>query len=242
MYGGEINSTPWFMQEKKYPINKWAIDDRPREKLLGKTPSALSDSELLAIIIHHGSGERSAVDLAREILSLSDNNLQELGRLTAEELMRVKGIGRAKAATIAACLELGRRRQASLPILKTAVLSSQEAAYFLQSQFSHYPNEIFAVVFLNYANYVKHYSIISVGGISSTVVDIRLLLKKALDMEAVKLILCHNHPSGNLHPSQADKAITAKIKQAAAMLDLQVLDHVIVSEEGYFSFADEGIL
>jgi DNA repair protein RadC len=230
------------MQEQKYSIKEWAKDDRPREKLLSKSPSALSDSELLAILINKGSRQKSAVDLAREVLSLVKNSLAELGRLSVKDLVGIKGIGEAKAISIAAALELGRRRQAAGFLEKTHVKHSADIALYLQSLLRDHTQEVFAVIFLNQANKINHFDIISEGGITGTVADPRVILKLALQHEAVSLVLCHNHPSGNLHPSRADEALTHKIKEAAKYFDIRLLDHIIVSNEGYFSFADQGIL
>jgi DNA repair protein RadC len=230
------------MQVGKQSIKNWASDDRPREKLVNKGPLALSDSELLAILIHHGTREKSAVELAREIMQLGKNNLQELGRLTVKEIMKVKGIGLAKGIAIVAALELGRRRQAAISLEKPVIKGSRDIAGYMQSLLSDLSHEVFAVVFLNRANKLLHFEIISRGGITGTVADPRIILKKALEEEAVGLILCHNHPSGNLSPSRADEELTRKIKQAAAFFDISVLDHIIVSSTGYFSFADEGLL
>jgi DNA repair protein RadC len=230
------------MQEEKYPIKTWSKDDRPREKLLSKTSKGLSDSELLAILLGNGTRNKSAVDLAKELLQLGKNNLNELAKLSVKELMKIKGIGEAKAITIAAALELGRRRQTSGLLQKTIITNSTDVASYLQVLLKDYRQEVFAVVFLNRANKINHFEIVSEGGITGTVADPRIILKKALDEHAVSLILCHNHPSGNLKPSVADQELTLKIKEAARYFDIKVMDHVIVSDEGYFSFADEGIL
>ncbi len=230
------------MQAQKYSIKDWAIDDRPREKLLSKSPVALSDSELLAILIIKGNKGKSAVDLAKQVLQLGKNNLNELGRLSVKELMGIKGIGQVKAITIAAALELGRRRQATAFLIKPRVKSSTDIANYLQTLLSDYQHEVFAVLFLNRANKVNHFEVISEGGITGTVADPRIILKKALEEDAVSIILCHNHPSGNLKPSKADEELTYKIKEAAKYLDIRVLDHIIVSNEGFYSFAEEGIL
>lgn len=230
------------MHENNNSIKQWAKDDRPREKLLLKGPESLSDSELLAILIHNGTKEKTAVDLAKEVLKLGKNNLSELGKITLKELMKIKGVGPAKAITIAAALELGRRRQSSEPFTKTAISSSNEIALFLQSRLKDYTREVFGVFFLNRANKLNHFEIISEGGITGTVADPRIILKKALEENAVSIILCHNHPSGSLKPSRADEELTSKIKEAAKYLDISVLDHIIVSDSGYFSFADEGLL
>jgi DNA repair protein RadC len=230
------------MQEHKYPIKQWAKDDRPREKLLTSGAENLSNSELIAILIVHGNRQKTAVDLAREILRLGKDSLNELGRLSVKELMRIKGIGQAKAITIAAALELGRRRQAATPTDKFTVTASKEIAGWLQAKFRDFRREIFAVVFLNRANKINHFEIVSEGGITGTIADPRIILKKALEEDAVGLILCHNHPSGSLKPSKADEELTGKIKEAAGFLDIRILDHIIVSEDGYYSFADEGRL
>lgn len=230
------------MQENKHSIKQWAKDDRPREKLLLRGSENLSDSELLAILIHNGNKEKTAVDLGKEVLKLGKNNLNELGKLSVKDLMKIKGIGEAKAITIAAALELGRRRHASASLEKAVVTTSTDVANFLRSALKDFRHEVFAVVFLNRANKVNHFEIISEGGISGTVADPRVILKKALEEDAVSIILSHNHPSGSLKPSRADEALTLKIKEAARYFDIRVVDHIIVSEEGYFSFSDEGML
>lgn len=230
------------MQEHKYSIRQWAKDDRPREKLLLKGPEALSNSELLAILILNGTKEKSALDLAKDVLKLGRDNLNELGKLTVKELTKIKGIGEAKAIAITAALELGRRRQASSSLEKNVITSSKDVAVYLQTLVKDFNHEVFAVLFLNRANKVNHFEIISKGGITGTVADPRIILKKALEEEAVSIILCHNHPSGSLKPSRADEELTQKIKEASRYFDIKVLDHIIVSDEGYFSFADEGLL
>ncbi len=230
------------MQAHKYSIKDWAEDDRPREKLLRKSPMVLSDSELLAILINNGSRQKTAVDLAKEILQLGKNNLNELGRLSIKDFMAIKGIGEAKAITIAAALELGRRRQAAAFLEKPRITSTGDMASYLQTMLGDYQHEVFAVIFLNQANRINHFEIISKGGITGTVADPRIILKKALQEEAVSIVLCHNHPSGSLRPSRADEELTQKIKHAARFFDIKVLDHIIVSNEGFFSFAEDGIL
>jgi DNA repair protein RadC len=230
------------MQEQKYSIKQWAKDDRPREKLLFNGAATLSDSELLAILIHNGSREKTAVDLAKDILKLSKDNLSELGKLSVKDLMKVKGIGEAKAISIAAALELGRRRQTTGTLQKKIITTSNDIADYFIAKLKDYRHEVFAVVFLNRANKINHFEIVSEGGITGTVADPRIILKKALDEDAVSIILCHNHPSGSLKPSRADEELTYKIKEAAKYFDIRVLDHMIVSDAGYFSFADEGLL
>lgn len=223
-------------------IKNWAVDDRPREKLFIKGAAVLSDSELLAILISSGNKEKSAVELAKEVLLLGKNNLNELGKLSVNDFMKIKGIGEAKAITLAAALELGRRRQATSSLNKTSIKSSNDIAEYLKATLKDYAYEIFAVVFLNRSNKINHFEIISKGGITGTVADPRVILKKALEEDATAIVLCHNHPSGNLKPSKADEELTLKIKEAAKYFDIRVMDHIIVSEDGYYSFADEGIL
>lgn len=233
------------MENLKKPfssIKNWAVDDRPREKLVAKGPAALSDSELLAILINIGNKEKSAVELAKEILQLGGNNLNELGKLSLLSFQKIKGIGEAKAITIAAALEIGRRRQAASALEKTVLKTSKEIAEYLRAVIKDFSYEVFAVVFLNRANKVNHFEIISRGGITGTIADPRIILKKALEVGATSLILSHNHPSGHLKPSRADEDLTKKIKEAASYFDMLVTDHIIVSEEGYYSFADDGIM
>jgi len=224
------------------PIKKWAVDDRPREKMLHKRVAALSDSELLAILINNGNKNKSALDLAKEVLSRSQNNLTELSKKNTNELQEVTGIGAAKAVTICAALELGRRSQASAALNKPLVRSSRDIAEYLRAVLKDHTYEVFAVIFLNRANKINHFEIISKGGLTGTIADPRVILKKALESGATSIVLCHNHPSGNLQPSIADEEITKKIKAAAVYFDIKVIDHIIVSEEGYYSFADEGNL
>jgi DNA repair protein RadC len=230
------------MQSNIYSIKAWAKDDRPREKLRSKGALNLTDSELLAILIRNGVKKKTAVDLAKEILQLGRNDLALLSRLTVRDLMKVPGIGEAKAITISAALELGRRRQINAPSERTVVRSSHEIALYIQSSLRDMSNEVFGVVFLNQANRVIHHEIISTGGITGTVADPRIIFKKALSEDAVALILFHNHPSGNLRPSRADEDLTNKMVQAAKLFDIRILDHLIVSVDGYFSFADEGLI
>ena len=224
------------------PIKNWALDDRPREKMLNKGVSALSNSELIAILINNGSKNRSALDLAKEVLQLAGDNLNELAKLTLKELQKVPGIGAAKAISISAALELGRRKHAAAILDKRVVRSSRDIAEYLRVMLKDHTYEVFAVIFLNRANKINDFEIISKGGLTGTVADPRIILKKALESGATSIVLCHNHPSGNLQPSLADEEITKKIKGAAVYFDIKVMDHIIVSEEGYYSFADEGNL
>lgn len=223
-------------------IKDWSTDDRPREKFMSKGPHRLSDAELIAILIGNGQADQTALDLSRSLLMACSNSIEALGKKTVEELTKTKGIGPAKAVCILAAIELGRRRQAAPLQQQHTIRSSEEMAGMLRSRFKDLSYEIFAVVYLNQANRVLTTEVISEGGITGTVADPRLILKRALEKQSTSVVLCHNHPSGNRMPSEADKVMTLKIKQAAAYLDIRVLDHIIVSDDGYFSFADEGLL
>lgn len=214
----------------------------PRDKLLKKGISALSDSELIALLINVGSKEKSAIELAKEVLCLAEGNLNELGKLSLNDLQRVKGMGEAKSTFIVAALELGRRRYGCLPADKVIIKSSKDIATYLKVMLMDFSHEVFAVVYLNRANKITHFEIISQGGITGTVADPRVILKRAVEKNACSLILTHNHPSGSLLPSKSDEEITSKIKMAASYFDIKILDHLIVSDEGYFSFADDGLI
>lgn len=223
-------------------IKNWSADDRPREKMLAKGIEVLSNSELLAILINNGNKNKTAVDLAKEVLKLGGDNLNKLGKLTLKDFQKIKGIGTAKAITLAAALELGRRRQAAATLDKLIVQSSKDIAQYLRAMLKDFTYEVFAVLFLNRANKINHFEIISRGGITGTIADPRIILKKALEEDATSIVLSHNHPSGSLKPSRADEELTQKIKEAAKYFDIKVIDHIIVSEEGYYSFADSGTL
>ena len=227
---------------RKTSIKYWSEDDRPREKLRNKGPESLSNSELIAILLHHGTPQKSAIELAKEIFLLGRNNLSELGKVSIKELMKIKGIGEVKAITIAAALELGRRRQANEILTKPVITDSGSIGRYLHAMLRDQDKEVFMVLFLNQANKINHMEIISRGGITGTVADPRIILKRALEEDAVSIVLCHNHPSGSLKPSRADEVLTQKIKEAARYFDIKVADHVIVSEAGFFSFADQGLL
>jgi len=223
-------------------IKNWAIGDRPREKLLSKGKETLSDSELIAILLNSGSGKESAIDVAKKVLRLGEDNLDELGKVSIKDLMSIKGIGEARAVTLVAALELGRRRHGSSLLDKKRIHSSMELADYLKSSLKDHAYEVFAVVFMNRSNKIKHFEIISKGGLTHTIVDPRIIFLKAIEVQATSIVLCHNHPSGNLRPSRADEEITAKLKNAGKLLDINVVDHLIVSDEGYYSFADEGMI
>lgn len=232
------------MSEKQtsFSIKNWSQDDQPREKLRDKGKAVLSDAELVAILIGSGSREESAVDLCKRILASVDHNLNALGKLSIKQLMQFKGIGEAKAITIAAALELGRRRRVEDTVNEDKIESSRSVFDIMQPMLGELPHEEFWILYLNNSNKVIQKNQLSKGGITGTLVDVRLVLKNALEVGATALILCHNHPSGTLKPSNADKDITQKLKTAAQSLDIKVLDHLIVTEKAYFSFADEGIL
>ena len=223
------------------PINQWAEDDRPREKFLLKGKSTLSDSELLAILIGSGSRNESAVQLCQRILASCENNLNTLGKMSVSQLMQFKGIGEAKAISIAAALELGRRRRAEEAVELKKITSSKAVFDIMQPIIGELPHEEFWVLYLNNSNKVIYKAQLSKGGITGTVVDIRLIFKMAFEQNATGLILSHNHPSGKLIASEADLKITKRIKEAGQTLEIQVLDHLIITENGYLSFQDEGI-
>ena len=226
----------------KLSIKDLSDDDKPREKLLLKGRNSLSDAELLAILIGSGSREESAIALCQRILNGTQNNLNQLAKLSVKELMTYKGIGEAKAISIVAALELGRRRKSSEGIEQRAIQSSEQAYEEFRSVLEDLPHEEFWVLLLNRANKVISKQLVGRGGISSTSADVRIILKLALDHLASGIILGHNHTSGNLKPSQADKLLTNKVKEAAQLIDIQVLDHLIIGNNAYLSFMDEGVM
>ncbi len=230
------------MSNKKLSIKNWAVDDRPREKLLLKGKQSLSDAELIAILIGSGNKNETAVDVAKTILHSVNHNLNELGKLTINQLTKVNGIGEAKAVTIEAALELGRRRKSSDQENNLQIKTSNDAFVIIQPFVEDLQHEEFWVLFLNRSNKVIEKYKISQGGVSGTVIDNKIILKKAIENLSSSIILIHNHPSGNSMPSEADKQITKKMIDAAKLLEISVLDHLIISGNKYFSFADEGIL
>lgn len=224
------------------PISKWAEDDRPREKLLLKGKHSLSDAELLAILLGTGTRDQSALDLAKTILTETRNNLIELSKMQISELMQFRGIGQAKAITIIAALELGRRRRGSEVIQRKKIQSSKDVFELFQVELAEKKYEGFWLLLLDRANKIVGQEKISEGGTAGTVADPKRIFKVAIDRHASSLILCHNHPSGNVEPSQADITLTKKMMHAGALLDIQILDHIIIGEENYFSFADENMM
>lgn len=227
---------------EKLTIKSWALDDRPREKLVAKGKNALSDAELIAILIGSGNRNESAVALSKRILNSVKGNINALAKLSVEKLMTFKGIGEAKAISIITGLELGKRRQLEIALEKPKITNSKDGFNIMQPIIGDLEHEEFWVLFLNNSNKVLAKNQISKGGLTATIVDVRLLFKQALELTSVAMIVCHNHPSGKLEPSNADKQLTQKIKQAGTTLDIKLLDHLIITEKAYFSFADEGLL
>jgi DNA repair protein RadC len=228
--------------DKKPSIRHWAEDERPREKLLLKGKNALSDAELLAILIGSGNNEESAVDLCKRILNSVESNLVELSKLDVKSLSKFKGIGEAKALSIVAALELGRRRRAAETLQKPGISTSKDAYEIVQGLIGDSQYEQFWILMLNRANKLIRSINISEGGMTGTVADPKRIFKMAIDHNACYIILAHNHPSGNIRPSDDDMKLTKKIKQAGELLDIKVLDHIIAVENNYYSFADEGVL
>jgi DNA repair protein RadC len=229
-------------ESKNLSIKEWSVDDRPREKLLSKGISSLSDAELIAILIGSGSRNESAVDLSKKILNKVSNNLNELGKLSIPELRKFKGIGEVKAISIVSAMELGRRRKETDTTERPKISCSRDIFNIFHPLLADLYHEEFWIILLNRANKIIDKQRISQGGISGTVTDIRIILKSAIETSASALILCHNHPSGNLKPSDADISITRKIKESGKLMEIELLDHLIVTDGNYFSFADEGIL
>lgn len=230
------------LYQNNLSIKHWAEDDKPREKLMLKGRTSLSDAELIAILISTGTKEETAVDLSKRILNSVQNDLNALGGLSIKDLTKFKGIGEAKAISIAAALELGRRRKESERKEKPLVRSSKDAFEYIYPFLADLSHEEFWVLNLNRANRIVSHIHISKGGVAGTVVDAKVVYKHAIEQLASGLILCHNHPSGNLKPSEADIQLTQKLKEAGKFLEINVLDHLIIGEQKYFSFADEGLL
>ena len=224
-------------------INQWHEDERPREKLIKRGPDALSDAELLAILINTGTRNRTALDIAREIISSREFNLLELGKMTFNDLRTVHGMGEKKAVTLLSALEIGKRRQMAMAVERAQVNSSRQAFDILVPMFMDKTEEQFVVMYLNHANFLMTVERISTGGLTSTIADIRIIFKRALSGQSTsKIILAHNHPSGHLKPSDADKKLTERIRDAGKLLDIQLVDHLILSDNRYYSFADEQML
>lgn len=227
---------------QKLNIKNWNESDRPREKLLQKGPSALSVAELIAILINSGNKNKTAVELSREILNSVANNLSELSKKSANELMKFDGIGEAKAISIIAALELGRRRAGENMKLKQKITGSKDAYNCIFPELCDKTTEEFWIILLDRSNGVIKKQKLSHGGLTGTVVDIRETFRYAIENKATGIIVCHNHPSGNINPSDEDKKITSKLKDASKLMDINLLDHIIFGENSYFSFADEGLI
>lgn len=230
------------MEENKLGIKSWAEEDRPREKMMDKGRHVLTEAELIAILIGSGSRDETAVELSKRILSSVGNNLNALGKLNINDLTRFKGIGEAKAVSVVAALELGRRRNETEIIKRNKITSSKDVFDILKPILIDLPFEEFWLLILNRANLVIKKEMISRGGVSGTVVDTKIIFKAAIENYASSIIICHNHPSGNLKPSEADIRITKNIKEAGKLMEIPLLDHLIVAETGFYSFADEGML
>jgi len=229
-------------KSKPFSIKQWNEDDRPREKMLSKGRDALSDAELIAILIGSGSREESAVALAKKMLLYADNNLNTFAKLSAKDLQQFKGIGEAKAITIITALELARRCRLEEALKTNKITSSKAVFEIMQPIIGELKHEEFWIIYLNNSNKVIYKNQLSKGGITGTLVDTRLIFSKAVELLATGIILCHNHPSGGKKPSNADKNLTIKIKQAGDTLDIKVLDHLIITEKEYFSFADNNLM
>lgn len=242
MYSSQIQCMPHAYKQGAVPISNWSEDDQPREKLLSKGRSILSDAELIAILLRSGTNRKSAVGLAQEVLNTADKDLNRLARMGVRELTTLPGMGLAKAASIVAAMELGRRRKSSETAKKVRIRSSKDVYELIKDVFYDLHHEEFWIVLLSRSNDVISKKKISQGGVSGTVADNKLIFKSALEELASSLVVCHNHPSGNLTPSKADEELTKKIKRAASDLDIALLDHLILHNEHYFSFADEGLL
>ena len=227
---------------KSLSIKNWALEDRPREKMMYKGSKSLSSAELIAIIIGSGNRKQSAVEVAKMLLADNNNDLNELAKRSIKDLMKIPGIGSAKAISIIAALELGSRQKAFPSKQKMKISSSMDAYERLQPYVENLNHEEFWVVYLNRGNKILEIKNISSGGITGTVFDMRLVFKDAILLESTNIILCHNHPSGNLTPSEADKDLTHKTRDAGKLMSIEVLDHLIIADKGYYSFADEGLL
>jgi DNA repair protein RadC len=227
---------------KGFSIKDWAEDDRPREKLERKGRNTLSDAELIALLINKGTHEESAVDLSKRILALTGNNLNELGKLSIKDLKKIKGIGEAKATTIIAALELGRRRKEEEIKQQKHIQCSKDSFEAFEPVLSDLPNEEFWIILLNRSNKIIALKRISEGGVSGTVVDPKIIFKHAIENLATSVILGHNHPSGNMNPSESDKVLTRKLLEAGKFLGIGVIDHLIIGNNEYYSFADKGMI
>ena|ERR1035437_3555312 len=227
---------------KKLNIKQWAAEDQPREKMILKGPSALSNAELLAILIGSGTKEGNALMVAQNILENAHNSLNLLGKKSIQDLQKEKGIGEARSITIMAAMELGKRRKMEDAKENKHITASSQAFEYLQPLMCDLQHEEFWIIYLNRSNAIIEHCNVSKGGTSGTIIDVRIILKKGIELLASSIVLAHNHPSGSAKPSDADKAITEKIASAGKLVDINVIDHIIVCEHSYFSFADQGLL
>ena len=230
------------MEENRFGIKSWAEEDRPREKLIEKGRHVLTEAELIAILIGSGSKDETAVELSKRILASVGNNLNDLGKLSIHELVKFKGINEAKAINVMAAMELGRRRKEAEVAKRDRITTSKDVYDIMKPILLDLPHEEFWLLMLNRANLVVKKELISRGGVSGTVVDTKIIFKAAVENYACSIIICHNHPSGNRKPSDADIRITKNIKEAGKLMEIPLLDHLIVAENGFYSFADEGVL
>lgn len=230
------------MLQQNQSIKSWAEDDRPREKLIKRGKTNLTDSELLAILLGTGSKQKSALDLAKEVLAQSQNSLQDFSQQSIQDLCKIKGIGQAKAVTIVAALELGRRKKETALSKKVKIKSSNLAYELLREKFEDLKHEEFYVLYLNRGNYLIQTKLLSKGGLTGTIVDPRMIFKEAIECLATGIILAHNHPSGQLKPSDQDKKLTEKLTEIGLMMEVAVLDHLIICQDSFYSFADNGLL
>jgi len=229
-------------KNQSFPIHDWAEEDRPREKMMTKGAVSLSNAELLAILMRSGSSEYNAVELAQRIMSDFSDNLGELGKATVKQLKSYRGMGEAKALSIIAALELGRRRNTTEIIEKKQITTSRDIFLLFHPKLSDLPHEEFWILFLNNSNRFINLQRLSVGGVSNTTADVRLIMKMAIEQLASCIVLCHNHPSGKILPSQYDVLVTSKVKEGGALLDIRLIDHLIIADNRYYSFADEGMI
>ena len=230
------------IENQSFPITDWAEEDRPREKLMAKGVASLSNAELLAIIMRSGSPEDNAVGLAQKILKGFDDNLNELGKATLSQLKTYRGMGEAKALSIIAALELGRRRNTGEIIEKKMFKNSRDIFLLFHPMLSDLPHEEFWILFLSNSSRYMNKQCLSKGGLSNTSVDMRVIMRMAIEQLSPRIVLCHNHPSGNAIPSEYDRQLTRKIKEGGALLDIQLVDHLIIANNSYYSFADEDAL
>jgi DNA repair protein RadC len=230
------------MEQPHTTIKALPKTDRPRQKLLDKKPQALTNTELLSVIIGTGTKNRNALELAANILAICHQNLVELGTMSVSDFLKIPGIGPAKAATISAAMELQRRRQSEQSLERHFIRNSKQGADYIRPLIADQHKEVFAVLYLVQAGWIRSFEIIHIGGITNTTVDPRIIFRRALEERAVSIIVAHNHPSGSLRPSKADEMLTSKLNQAAKIMDIKFLDHLIMGDNGYFSFADEGLL